>query len=175
MVHQCLQAVASDSTAETKLIMLGLAETDMLARAEADSEGSANNYLHHGSDAAPMSAVQNEGIETETADQQTEQPQCSDVSSPGLKQPAAYAAPKSVEHRSSRGRSPATFRWRVLRLDLLRHMVRLQTYLDINDGYDTLHPPFMSVSYLAHIFPRGSYRCSTLSAMRRAHVFLQVL
>lgn len=137
MVQQCLQAAASDSTSQTKLIMLGLAETDTLARAEADSEGSAKIQLHQDRDAAPINALQDKSIETTAADQQTEQPPCS----PGFEQCATSEVPESVEHQSPRGRSPAAFKWRVNRLNMLRHMVRLQTHLDINDGYNTLYPP----------------------------------
>ncbi len=132
-MQQCLQAVASDSTAQTKLIMLGLAETDTRARAEEASEGSAT-LQDHGSIVADHSVVPR--VDTTAAEQQVEHapPPCSSVTSSRVEQSAADEHLESIKDRSSASKSPAACMWRVNRLNLLRHLARLQTYLDLHNG-----------------------------------------
>ncbi len=134
MVQQCLQAVASDSTSQTKLISLGLAETETLAMAEARPEGSAMNQDHQDRDAPPKDVPQLEKLANTAADQETEQPPCSGMTSPSPEQAATPELSETVDHTCSRSNSPAACRWRVNRLNLLRHLNRLQTHLDIHEG-----------------------------------------
>ncbi len=134
VVQQCLQAVASDSTSQTKLISLGLAETETLAMAEAKSEGSAKNQDHKDCDAPPKSVHQLDTDESTAADQQVEQPPCSGLTTPSPEQPATSEVSEKPDHTSSRSNSPAACKWRVNRLNLLRHSNRLSTHLDIHDG-----------------------------------------
>ena len=133
VVQQCLQAVASDSTAQTKLIMLGLAETDTWARAEEASEASAA-LQDHQRNVADQGVVPE--VDTMAAEQQVEHPQppSGSVSTLGAEQSAADDHPDSIEQRISAIKSSATCMWRANRLNLLRHMTRLQTHLDLHNG-----------------------------------------
>lgn len=136
VVQQCLQAVAPDSTSQARLIELGLAETYQWARAEAETEGSATKRDVQKCDAdqgyVPGIAV----CDTGAAEQQNEYLQLkrSCTSGPELEQPATDEHPESNEYRRSGDRSTATCRWRLDRLNLLGHMARLQTHLDIQEG-----------------------------------------
>ena len=126
--------MASDSTAQTQLIMLGLTETDTWARAEEASEASAALRDHQGS-VADQGVVPE--VDTTAAEQQVEHPQpppSSSVSTFGAEESAADSHPDSVEQRIGASKSSATCMWRVNRLNLLRHMTRLQTHLDLHNG-----------------------------------------
>lgn len=137
-MQQYLHAVASDSASQAKLISMGLAETDAWAKAEASPApaASATSYDHQKHEPyvgkGPESGT-NQKLDAEGHVQHAK-PQCSGGSSSGSEQSRAERHSESSQHESNRSNSPAPCIWRVSRLNLLRHMARLQTHLDVNEG-----------------------------------------